>query len=444
MDTFNIKIHRATDSFLYLPAYIAKDLEIFQTILGSKRKIGDREYRINIVFEEPKQDEGDEEAISKMIDDNTDTSVAIAICSPVAFLKPDMESKIRENVRVVGAIINKLTFWAVDHEHNEYSDTKDLKGKFTKVIYPSEKFITGCYLGREVQRDAGITDKNLVPVEFDTEIEKLRTLNCSEEHPAVAVTADIATLAEATTGDDPELYINHHFSRKGDFLTTGIVTSKKSCDKFPDIIAKIIEAIQKSIAILYSSEITARRICAGIASRQFANKFTQTIGEDSDAIREIIRLMNEEEFYPADLNISEEGWDKAVKALSLTRHLDKADDKKIKSILSDSFYQFVDNKFVRDSEKSIAEQFGINLYTFRKIDITKHIIKRPFKWVLTLFERNLRWSLSILVALIVFALIFVCQKYSMERITLKDMLLNSVISPVSGIIITYLFVKKNE
>jgi len=363
MENFDVKVFMATDSFLYLPAYIAKDLEILHNVLGPEKVIGGKAYKINITFVEPPLVVGDTDAIKEMLNNCTDTSVAIAIGSPVAFLKPTMEKEKSEKVKVVGAIINKLTFWAISNQKGTYSDTTQFKNIFTKIIYPNDKFITGNYFGKIVRDDIGIdvdgTD-SLIPVDFDNEIKELRQRIKCGTSTCVAITADMAAIAEATIakGSD-QLYINHYFSqRKGfeEFLTTGIITSKESCEKFPEIIVDIIVAIQKSIAILYSSKKTARKICADIARTKFPNKFHENIEEDSDVINEIVRRMYSEKIYPHDLNIERDGWDNALKVLAST-YIQQVDN-------MNSFDKFVDNTFVHKAEKSIAGQFGIDLKTF--------------------------------------------------------------------------------
>jgi len=460
-DKFYIKIHSATDSFLYLPVYIAKELEIFQTLLGPKRIIKDKksgvekEYEIEVVFEKTKSDEGDEEAILNMMKDCTDTSVAIAIGSPVAFLKETITEDIK-NVRIVGAIINRLTFWAVNFcksTKEKYDDRKKLKGKFKKIIYPSEKFVTGCYLGREFQKDTGVSDKNLDPVPFDTEIEKLKLHkhNSCDTNCPVAITADIATLAAEVaqkgteTGNAYELHINHHFSQWGNFLTTGIIASKESCEKFPDIITKIIEAIQKSIAILYSSESTAREICASIATKIFSSKFSPEINAGSEVIKNIIQFMYKEEFYPADLNISKDSWDKAVKALSYTRQWNR-DDKNTKHVIYNSFYDFVDNRYVLASERNIAKGFGIDLYTFKKREVVGHIFARPYNAAVTfLFKRYFKVSLFILISLFLIVLGFTYHVYwvDADKITVKDIIF-LFLSPFVSLLLTNLITEKKK
>jgi hypothetical protein len=298
VETFTLKIYRAANSFLYLPTYIADELEIFNTALEAKDnviKIDQKEYTLKVEFVDL-DGTGDEEAINQMRKNNEDcsnNSIAIAIGSPVAFLKPRMTDE-ENNTRVVGAIINKLTFWAVDHQNKVYKTISDLKKNFSKVIYPNDKFVTGCYLGKIVKTEADISNADCIPVEFETEIPELIKINTAKkenrtEQSAIAITADIATLAQKTMGKDPALHINHYFSRSGDFLTTGIITTKSACDKYPDLITKIIEAIQKSIAILYSSEKTARKVCAVIADKkQFKQKFCDKVDENSDSIKEII------------------------------------------------------------------------------------------------------------------------------------------------------------
>lgn len=383
MDTLTIRIHRATHSFLYLPTYIAKDLEIFETVIGAKRTINGEECQIKVDFAEPKG--GDEEAISAMISDTANNVIAIAIGSPVAFLSPTMNENTKKNVRVIGAIINKLTFWAVDHQTTTCKDIESLKTlSFQNLIFPNERFVNACYLARLVQQKVDIKESGLIPVPFETELAKLRIQN-EVSKTAVAITADIATLASTTIGANPEFHINYKFSELGDFLTTGIITSKESCDRFPEIIVKIIEAIQKSFAILSSSEKNARRVCAQIAVTNFSNKFCpDTTKEDSEHICEIIKMMNKEGFYPADLNISKKGWDRAVNALARAKMWDEKDNetgKTVKQIYANSYYDYVDNRYVRKSERNIADFFGIDMYSFRMKDILGHIFARPVRWI---------------------------------------------------------------
>jgi len=374
-EKFYINIYRATDSFLYLPAYIAENLKILQTELDSIEKYcGKYEFVVNFVKLESKK--GDEEAIRMMLKDVGTNTVAIAIGSPVAFFKSDMEKDLIQNIRVVGAMIDKSTFWAVDHKNVSCDEIGMLKGKFSRVIHPNENYITGYYLGKKTRRLAKINDGALV--DFGTEIAELKQCNVGTSE-AIAITADIATLAKEISCDNPKLHINHKFSiSEKKFLTTGIITAIKFCEEFPDIIERIIESIQKSIVILYSSRETAEKICTEVATSKFKDQFCEP-NTQTKSISKIVEMMYEEKFYPADLNISKECWDKAIDALAKT---DQWEDEYKNDILAHSFYEYVVNKFVLNSEKSIADQFGIDLETFESE-------LRPMKEKLTNLEQKL-------------------------------------------------------
>jgi hypothetical protein len=319
MGKLNIKIYRSTDTFLYLPVYIADNLDILKTILGSKQSISGNEYEVDIEFVPPINNEikGDEGAIYEMIKNTNENTVAIAIGSPVAFLGSKKMTKEQiDDVRVVGAIIDKLTFWALatSNHRDDIENISDFKKYFKKVIYPNNEYITAHYLGSKIEKEAGIT--GISEFEFGDEIAGLK-----QNSDAVAITANIDALAIAVTDTIALAYhINYFFSKKErEVLTTGIITSKKSCERFPGIIEKIIDSIQMSIAILYTSEKTAKKNCAEIAQKnEFSSRFGHIeLSEESDSIKEIIGLVYDEEFYPKhDLRITKESWGEAVAAFT--------------------------------------------------------------------------------------------------------------------------------
>jgi len=352
--TFNIKIYKAADSFLYLPVYIAQVLEIFQTVL--KPVLNGRSLSVDF---DPKNYtcDGDKKAILEMLKNDADDTVAIAIGSPVAFLDFDNVNDVPEDVKVVGAVIDKPTFWAVSRGPETIECINDFKEKYTDVICPNEDYITVHYFGQKVKEVCKYANERLIFVKFGTEITELGNRTARP----VAITADIADLAVATTGERPFGHINHRFSiSQGEFLTTGIITSKKSCENFPEIIEKIIESIQMSIAILYSSEKTAKTVCAQIANAKenFKKQFKETMNADSLPIEKTIELMYEEKFYPTDdLRISKGSWLKAVEALTSVHKWKKEDIEKVKTT---SFAKYVDNSFML---KSITKRAGIDLDT---------------------------------------------------------------------------------
>jgi hypothetical protein len=332
-----LKIFKATEAFLYLPIYIAKDLKIFETLLECDE------------VEIDETSGGDINAITTMFEENKKTdidpyTIAIAIADPIVLLQPNMP----ENVKIVGAVINKSTFWAVSTRKK--GNTINLKND-SILICPNENYRTGNYWGEKTRKKENIEKKELV--EFGEEITKFKDISERNDSQVTAITADIAALVDER--NDGWFRITKSFSTNGEFLTTGIIVSKESCEKYIEVIEKIIEAIQTSITILYSSKITAKRICADIAKAKFSDKFSgKEINEHSKQIEKIIDLMYDEEFYPNDLSISKESWDKAVEALGDVQGWKSEETEENKA----SFVRYVDNSFVL---KSITKRFGIDL-----------------------------------------------------------------------------------
>lgn len=343
-----LKIFRAADAFLYLPTYVAEEFGIFETLL---KPLG-----INGV-EFITSDAGDIKAIELMLAENSNAndSIAIAVADPIAFLSKQITMQVEE-VRVIGAIINKLPFWAVNHTDRVFDTINDFSKEFSKVIYYNENFITGHYLGIKVKTSSKIGGYG---VSFGQEIPAILAEDAQSATKSVAITADIVSLVKGISLTQNPLKINYKFSKDGSFFTTGVITSKKCCDSYSEKLNKIIEAIQKSISFIYSSDKMAGNICATIAKKsQFSDEPLTAL-----EISKIIELINEEKFYPADLNIAKDGWNKAIRALAKTEHWESKDEREV---LKKSFGMYVDNRFILNSERSIANQFGIGLDSFEK------------------------------------------------------------------------------
>lgn len=349
-----LKIFRAADAFLYLPTYVAEEYGIFETLL---KPLGVD--KVEFIT----SNGGDIRAIELMLEENnnSDDSLAIVIGDPTAFLSKRLKENVEvEDIRVIGAIINKLPFWAVNHVDREFDTIKDFEKEFDTIIHYKPNLITGFYLGNRVKNEAKIND--FEDVLFGEEIQTLVKHNATKTKKgtrAVAITADIVSLAKGIIDPFHNLKINYRFSKDGFHLTTGIITSKKCCINYANHLNKIAEAIQKSISMLYSSNKIANDICTDISKKPLFNSITLNRYE----IDKIIELIYQEKFYPADLNISNQSWSAAVKALSKTEHWESEE---LILQLNNSYSKFVDNTFILNSEKSIANQFGINLETFKK------------------------------------------------------------------------------
>lgn len=236
------------------------------------------------------------------------------------------------------------------------------KNEFNQVIHNDDNMITGYRLGKRVQSEGRI-GKNQ-KVDFGKEISTLIKHNSENEKlKAVAITADIISLVNGI--QENSLHINYRFSTEGEYLTTGIITSHRVCKEFSHCVSKIIEAIQKSISFLYSSEKVVIDICEKLKDKKDLFDTSSLLIKH---VPEIIKLMNEEKFYPADLNVSSKAWNEAVRSLRLSEQWDLDDEnnsERYKNIINNSYEQYVYNDLVINAERSLAAQFGINLDTFK-------------------------------------------------------------------------------
>jgi hypothetical protein len=437
-------IYRAADAFIYLPTYVAEEYGIFEALLDNT----------SVEFPALEKDKGDENAISKMLEasEKADT-IAIAIGDPTAFL--DMNEEKTRDVRVIGTVINKLSFWAVNHSEKTFETVDKFGAEFNKIIHYNGEFITGNYLGKRVSQLSNVKGKE---VNFGEEIDVLE--NPDETEKQLAITADIVKIAKGLVKSDNPLKIHYHFSKSTEdefkgFITTGIITTKKCCEQYGDQLSKIIEGIQKSILMLYSSEKVAQLVCEKISAKQ-------NISLQVAEIKKIIELIKNEEFYPADLNINREDWNKAVRARADIR-LWKNEDK-----INTSFDKYVDNRFVHNAEKSLAKQLGINDETFEfekgfeerlkplkeEIEQLKKRAKHYVPWLSVCSNafyyllRGIKKYLKFIILSIVCISLFVIYKFRIqERISEKEWFLAIVIGTVVSIIGAFfydLIKKKNE
>ena len=345
-----VVIYRATEAFLYLPTYIAEHRQTFQTV---NKKLEVKSYTLD------RQESGDVSAIKTMIKNrHKDDTLPIALCDPLAIFDPDVCAPLQpKDLRLIGALITKPSFWCVNGAENELpaSEIKKYFKDFEKLIYYNETLATGNFLGKRLQDEAGILNGN--PVNFGEEIKLLL-----EEHKsgkkAIAVTADIVGLAKAYHAEE-NISINYRFSTNpdySDFLTTGLITTAEVCasEENGTILEEVVEGIQRAIFVLRSSKDIALSVCQEIAKDE---KFYQE-GEKKLKKKEvswIIDQLHEENFYPTDLAISKSQWVNAVEARGDTKSWQKEKRKKIKNM----YRTVVEQKFLKKSKRHIVNEFGI-------------------------------------------------------------------------------------
>ena len=236
-----IYIYKAADAFLYLPVYIAQEHKIFKSLL--------KDESISIHF--PKlENEGDIIAIQEMLKLNSNAIhnkrkniIPICIADPTAFLSKKIDSKFDiDQCVVLGALINKLPFWAVDSNDALYCETfEQLCAGFTDVVHYDKNLITGFHLYKRFAKER----ENCTPhpvkkfgKEFDVLTDTLEEIKESGDinRTAVVLTADIVSVAEGLLKKEQELdtnfSLNYYFSKeKESLISTGILTTRHVVDK---------------------------------------------------------------------------------------------------------------------------------------------------------------------------------------------------------------------
>jgi hypothetical protein len=302
---------------------------------------------------------------------NDQNSIAICIADPMAFLTSRMNTKrydISECV-VIGTLISKLPFWAVNHKCKMFKNYHELNKEYRDIIHYKEDLTTGYALGKRIIGNNGKC--NGIPVDFQEEITECENRNLTDNN-CVAITADVVSLVKGIHREHNPIQINYKFSTFN-YLSTGIITTKTitSDPKYHQILCDIIEGIQKAILVVYSSEKISREISNNIATiiNQKENQKEKLKRKEEifpKDVKYILDLIQEERFYPADLNISKDTWDNTLIELSKSINIQK--DIPIEKTSE----TFVDNTFILTSEKSLALQLGIDLDTF-KDDVDKKL-----------------------------------------------------------------------
>lgn len=341
-------IYRAADAFLYLPTYIAEHRKIFQTI--------DKE--LHVEFCTPGgQGSGDILAMETMVEDSHKHDILpIALCDPLAIFSNSAPDTLQpKDLRLIGALITKPSFWGVNKIKGELSES-EIGHHFKKIIYYNETLTTGNFIGKRLRAVTRIPD--IDPVNFGREINLL--LEEQEECvPTIAITADIVGLAkEAHTNKN--ITINHRFSKNpyySDLLTTGLITTvtNTNCPEDAYTLRKVVEGIQRAIFLLRSSKEIACSVCQEIAAER---EFYQD-GQDSltqDEVSWIIDQIHEENFYPMNLAVSKSQWVNAVKTRGKIE-LWEADH--IKE--ANNMYQMiVHQEFLESATWQIVSEFGVS------------------------------------------------------------------------------------
>lgn len=118
-NTFEIVFCIAEDTYMYLPIYLAREKGIFESVITHTP--GYENYEITVSFNEPKSSDeatigGDREAVELMLSESEKghpNKLCIAIADPVTIFKSYKNTNSRNDIKVIGQLINKFPFWVV-------------------------------------------------------------------------------------------------------------------------------------------------------------------------------------------------------------------------------------------------------------------------------------------------------------------------------------------
>lgn len=396
----------AAETYMYLPLFLAEEKKIFESVFKEKR------IECEIAF--IKNCDGDQDAITEMLKRNKNVceiksdEISVAICDPTSILRRQEGFDNKTDIRVVGKLINKLPFWIIssykdDFKENSYNSFRDITNLTARKIYtPNGAYITADTYGHLIETNCNLNRKQ---VDFSDEISK-----CIEDNSSLALTGDLNLMAKSKV--EQQISIVCHMANNNDeSVATAIVTSRYVCEKYKDIIALMLEAIQKAIFIIYSSPEIAIEVCNKISDNIDQHKMT-TEADQKKKTEIIIQTIDEDHLYPMNIDFSFEDWKKTVDFyLSNGKTIfDQMNDRHYPTRPNEnnayvmSLYQkmfFKDASYL--ASRAIIEKFGVSCKNFEK-EIPYHMTKKVCNKVKKFIKRGVWFLLCFLlfVAIIIY------------------------------------------
>lgn len=379
-NTFEIVFCIAEDTYMYLPIYLAREKGIFESVITHTP--GYENYEITISFNEPKSSDeatigGDREAVELMLSESEKghpNKLCIAIADPVTIFKSYKNTNSRNDIKVIGQLINKFPFWVVgkyddkfqEYSHNKLGVLKDVAGK--KIYHPFPRYITANACASYVVEENQMDDMNMEPVKFDEVIER-----CIQDD-AIGLTGDLSKMAERSVTKDISIrcHLANAIRSDGELkhIATVLITDSSSCQKYKkSVLPAVLEAIQNAIFIVYSSPNISLDVCQYVSMKYF--------GESKNVAKtqQIIKILNEDELYPMSLDIKAEDWINTIE-FYLRQNLRPFDSKEFpkapnrigedREFLIDLYKIMYEETPAKMVERTMIEKFGVSCETFDK------------------------------------------------------------------------------
>lgn len=381
----------AAKTYMYLPLFLAKEKGIFKSVFEAQRIKEDIE--INIC-------DGDDDAIDNMLDYNRNArkgkldEMAIAISDPTSILRQHKSFDNKTDIKVIGKLINKLPFWVIcpynaeldNNSHNGFKDIKELNAQ--RLYTPNSSYITASSCSSQLSKKYNYKIRQ---GDFSAEIEK-----CINDAESIALTGDLNLMARRYIENKICIY-SHMANNNDESIATTIITSRYICKQYEDILALVLEAIQKAIFIIYSSPEIATEVCYKI-SDEIDNYKMSNDDDQKQKTEIIISIINSDHLYPMTTDISFSEWKKTVNyylshGINIFEHMrdhnsptrPNENEAYVAGIYQKMFFK----NPAHTAERKIVENFGVDCNTFDK-EIPYHLLKK-LKNKISFFMRRDFW-----------------------------------------------------
>lgn len=393
----------AAKTYMYLPLYLAKEKGIFKSVFDAKRIKGEISIKDDC--------EGDDDAVDKMLELNRRArkdkldEITIAISDPTSILRKHKDFDNKTDVKIVGKLINKLPFWVIcpykealnSHPHNGFMDIKELNAK--TLYIPNSSYITANTCGTQLSK---VSTYKFKQVEFSEEIKK-----CIEDPESIALTGDLNLMVRKKI--ENKISIHSHMANNNDeSIATAIITSRYVCKKYEDILALILESIQKAIFIIYSSPEIATEVCDKISS-EIDTYMMSDEKKQKQKTETIISIINSDHLYPMSTDISFADWKKTVNyylshGVNIFNKMGDSNPPTRPNENEPYVASVYQKMFFKDSahmaEKNIVKDFGVDCNTFDK-EIPYHIIKKLINNIGGFFKRDYWYIITFVLFVVV-------------------------------------------
>lgn len=392
MNDFNIVFCIAENTYMYLPVYLARDKGIFTSVFqqyGIEKKIS---IRFVTPSAEKQQKGGDWEAVNTMLhcsanDGNRANTLYIAIADPTTAFKSYKNISSKNDIRIIGQLINKNPFWIVKKRSETDSNCNNLGSikEYQERLFfaPQHRYITAESCTRYVFKENHMDENNKELVQFNDVINK-----CIE-NDAIGLTGDLYVLAEKNVNN--EISILYHLSKISNDrdlknIASVLITDSQSCQQYKaNILPAIIESIQNAIFIIYSSPSIAQDVCKSVLKTHFHKDV------DIAIVNKIIDIIDEDKFYPMSLDIKPDDWINTIyfygnpfDSLEFPNMPSETND--IDELLNNLYKKMYEESPAKIVERKMIEKFGVSCQTFdkeiehyvksKKIEYRKEMIRK--------------------------------------------------------------------